>query len=257
MAPGVGLFDYDNDGDLDVYLVQGAMLGAKKTLKDATFPPAGPLGDRLFRNDLTVAADGTRTLRFTDVTGPSGIDVTSYGMGVAAGDVDNDGFVDLYRTGLVGFGAAAQQRQRHVQRRDREDAASAIPAAGACRPRSSTTTATAGSISTSATICSTASPATWTACSVTGQHDYCPPNSYRRPAGSAVSQPRQRHVRGRHVARAGRRRGRSGARRLDGGLRRRRLDRHLRRQRRHSRISCGSTRRTARSRTRRSSRARR
>ena len=40
MAPGVGLLDYDNDGDLDVYLTQGAMLGAKKTLKDATFPPA-------------------------------------------------------------------------------------------------------------------------------------------------------------------------------------------------------------------------
>ena len=60
----------------------------------------------------TVAAGGTsqvqvpdltgRTLRFTDVTGPSGIAVTSYGMGVAAGDVDNDGFVDLYRTGLSG-----------------------------------------------------------------------------------------------------------------------------------------------------------
>jgi len=102
MAPGVALFDYDNDGDLDVYLVQGAMLGAKKTLKDATFPPTGPLGDRLFRNDLVVGADGKRTLHFTDVTGPSGINVTSYGMGVAAADYDNDGFVDLYRTGLSG-----------------------------------------------------------------------------------------------------------------------------------------------------------
>jgi len=102
MAPGVALFDYDNDGDLDVYLVQGAMLGAGKTLKDATYPPAGPLGDRLFRNDLLVGADGKRTLHFTDVTGPSGIHVTSYGMGVAAADYDNDGFVDLYRTGLSG-----------------------------------------------------------------------------------------------------------------------------------------------------------
>jgi enediyne biosynthesis protein E4 len=102
MAPGVALFDYDNDGDLDVYLVQGAMLGAKKTLKDATYPPAGPLGDRLFRNNLLVGADGKRTLHFTDVTGPSGINVTSYGMGVAAADYDNDGFVDLYRTGLSG-----------------------------------------------------------------------------------------------------------------------------------------------------------
>jgi hypothetical protein len=100
MAPGVGLVDYDNDGDLDVYVVQGQMLGAGKTLKDAVTPPAGALKDRLFRNDLTVGADDSRTLRFTDVTEAARIDVRSYGMGVAAGDVDNDGWVDLYRTGL-------------------------------------------------------------------------------------------------------------------------------------------------------------
>lgn len=101
MAPGVAVFDYDNDGDLDVYLVQGQMLG-KKPLSQATMPPDFVLRDRLFRNDLTVGADGARTLRFTDVTEQSGIDVRTYGMGVAAGDYDNDGFVDLYRTGLSG-----------------------------------------------------------------------------------------------------------------------------------------------------------
>src|SRR5688572_23438354 len=90
MAPGVGLLDYDNDGDLDVYVVQGQLLGDKK-MEQAVFKPAGELRDRLFRNDLSVAADGTRSLRFTDVTAASGIDVRSYGMGVAAGDVDNDG----------------------------------------------------------------------------------------------------------------------------------------------------------------------
>jgi hypothetical protein len=93
LAPGVALFDFDNDGDLDVYLVQGA------ALQPSNPGPEGPqLSDRLFRNDLAIAADGSRTLRFTDVTAASGINTPGYGMGVAAGDVDNDGWVDLYLT---------------------------------------------------------------------------------------------------------------------------------------------------------------
>src|SRR5262245_32110135 len=102
MAPGVGLIDYDNDGDLDVYVTQGQMLGATRTLADARVPPKGPLKDRLFRNDLVVNADGTRTLHFTDVTEASGINLQTYGMGVAVGDFDNDGFPDIYRTALSG-----------------------------------------------------------------------------------------------------------------------------------------------------------
>ena len=101
MAPGVGLLDFDNDGDLDVYVVQGQMLGPR-ALQAAAYPPRSELRDHLFRNDLIVNADGSRTLRFTNVTAASGIDVRTYGMGVAAGDVDNDGFVDIYRTGLSG-----------------------------------------------------------------------------------------------------------------------------------------------------------
>jgi hypothetical protein len=101
MGPGVGLLDYDNDGDLDLYLVQGQMLGRGKTVKDALFPPHAALRDRLFRNDLTVGPDGQRHLHFTDVTAETGIDVATYGMGVAAADIDNDGFVDIYRTGLT------------------------------------------------------------------------------------------------------------------------------------------------------------
>src|SRR5437867_509302 len=102
MGPGLALLDYDNDGDLDVFIPQGQMLGAGKTLKQALFPPPGlvPPKGRLFRNDLEVHPDGTRTLRFTDVTEKSGIDASGYGMGAAAGDYNNDGCVDLYVTTL-------------------------------------------------------------------------------------------------------------------------------------------------------------
>jgi hypothetical protein len=101
MLPGgVGLLDYDNDGDLDIYFPQGQMLG-DTPLGEATIPPAStPLRGRLYRNDLTVQPGGARILRFTDVTDRSGIDARGYGMGVAAGDVNNDGCVDLYLTKL-------------------------------------------------------------------------------------------------------------------------------------------------------------
>ena len=81
---GVALLDYDGDGWLDVYLVQGG-----------AFPPRGepsPLGDRLFRNQ----GDGT----FEDVTEAAGLAAFpgGYGHGVAVGDYDNDGRPDLFVT---------------------------------------------------------------------------------------------------------------------------------------------------------------
>jgi enediyne biosynthesis protein E4 len=93
IAPGAALFDYDNDGDLDVYLVQGGALDGPQA---RTPSPHG----RLFRNDLTVDADGARSLRFIDVTEASGMAARGYGMGAAAGDFNNDGCVDLYLTTL-------------------------------------------------------------------------------------------------------------------------------------------------------------
>ena len=101
LPAGVAMLDYDNDGDLDVYLVQGQTLGEAKSPGRATVPSASlPLKGRLYRNDLQVHPDGTRTLHFTDVTEQSGIDAHGYGMGVATGDFNNDGCVDLYLTNL-------------------------------------------------------------------------------------------------------------------------------------------------------------
>lgn len=98
MGAGGAFFDYDNDGDMDILLLQGNLLGPDKTIEDALFPPADPLPlkDRLFRNDLQIDAQGRPILRFTDVTEESGIVSTGYGMGVATGDINNDGWVDFY-----------------------------------------------------------------------------------------------------------------------------------------------------------------
>jgi hypothetical protein len=95
MGAGVALFDYDNDGDLDVFLVQGGSLAARAL-------GAGAPTSRLFRNDLTIDAAGKRTLKFTDVTERAHAGVRGYGMGVATGDYDNDGFLDLF---VTSFGA--------------------------------------------------------------------------------------------------------------------------------------------------------
>ncbi len=99
MGSGAALVDYDNDGDLDVYLVQGTMLGEAGGER-AIFPPQGELTDRLFRNDLEVSAQGGPRARFIDVTAASGIVARGYGMGVASGDINNDGWSDLYVTNL-------------------------------------------------------------------------------------------------------------------------------------------------------------
>ena len=111
IPPGVALFDYDNDGDLDIYLVQGRMLDPDDTPADAIRPPMStqqPLGGRLYRNELSGDASPDPTaLRFTDVTAQSGIAADGYGLGVAAGDVDNDGWTDLF---LTSYGSDALYR---------------------------------------------------------------------------------------------------------------------------------------------------
>ncbi|MGH9311962.1 MAG: CRTAC1 family protein [Vicinamibacterales bacterium] len=103
MGSGVALFDYDNDGDLDVFLVQGGPFDSETTLKGRAptggraTTPTEPTS-RLFRNDVSINAAGRRQVRFTDVTGPSDLGLRAYGMGTAVGDYDNDGDLDLFAT---------------------------------------------------------------------------------------------------------------------------------------------------------------
>jgi len=80
VSAGLALFDYDRDGDVDLYFLNGAPL--KGTTCDV--PPT----NALYRND--------GRFRFTDVTAESGAGDTGYGLGVAVGDYDNDGDPDLY-----------------------------------------------------------------------------------------------------------------------------------------------------------------
>ncbi len=94
MGSGVALFDYDNDGRLDIFAVNGAPLGdptPKGTIPQKTGPK---YWNRLYHQ----RPDGT----FEDVTEKAGLQGVGYGMGVAVGDYDNDGYEDLYVTAYGG-----------------------------------------------------------------------------------------------------------------------------------------------------------
>jgi hypothetical protein len=90
MGPGVAVFDHDNDGRLDIFVVNGAPI-PDPTPKKTVPAKSGPeFWNRLYHQK----PDGN----FEDVTQKAGLQGAGYGMGVAIGDYDNDGFDDLYVT---------------------------------------------------------------------------------------------------------------------------------------------------------------
>lgn len=91
---GAAFFDFDSDGHPDFFLVNGRPWTEAERRAAGLAPGGGqtPTTGKLYRN----RGDGT----FDDVTAGSGLDVPMYGMGVAAGDYDNDGRADLYVTGI-------------------------------------------------------------------------------------------------------------------------------------------------------------
>src|SRR2546421_3920086 len=94
MGAGVALFDYDNDGRLDIFFVNGAPLN-DPTPKGTIPQKSGPqYWNRLYHQKR----DGT----FEDVTEKAGLQGSGYGMGVAVGDYDNDGNADLFVTAYGG-----------------------------------------------------------------------------------------------------------------------------------------------------------
>jgi len=94
MGGGVAIFDFDNDGRMDLFFTNGALL--KEQMAPAAMPDKSDpaFWNRLFHQK----ADGS----FEDVTERSGLRGVGYSMGVATGDFDNDGFLDLYVTGYGG-----------------------------------------------------------------------------------------------------------------------------------------------------------
>jgi hypothetical protein len=87
MAGGVAVFDYDGDGRPDIFFTNGADLATMKKTGEKQW-------NRLYHNN----GDGT----FTDVTVKAGLQGTGFDVGVAAGDYDNDGWPDLFVTGVYG-----------------------------------------------------------------------------------------------------------------------------------------------------------
>ena len=171
MGGGAALFDFDNDGFLDLYLVQS---GSLDTAEREPFKRAS--GNRLYRN----RGNGT----FEDVTERANAGASGYGMGVTAGDFDNDGFTDLY---VTNFGGNVLLRNDGRGRFVDVTAKAGVAAGGWSTSAAFVDYDADGWLDLFVTRYLNWQPAAEVECySLTGVPDYCSPASYDLPAPSVL-----------------------------------------------------------------------
>lgn len=168
MGGGAALFDMEGDGDLDALLVQSGRLGA---------PASTPSGHRLFRNDGRGA--------FEDVSQSSGLAaIGGYGMGVATGDYDRDGDVDVYLTNL---GPNVLLRNDGQGRFTDVTAKTGVAAGGWSTSATFVDVDADGALDLFVTRYLDWSPAVERECySLTGRIDYCSPKNYDVPTSDLL-----------------------------------------------------------------------
>jgi hypothetical protein len=176
MGGGAALFDFDNDGFLDLYLVQSGDSAERGPQGSVEREPVRRATDRLYHN----RGNGT----FEDVTDRSGAAAAGYGMGVTAGDFDNDGLTDLY---VTNFGSNVLLRNDGRGRFVDVTAKAGVAGSGWSTSAAFVDYDADGWLDLFVTRYLNWKPAAEVECySLTGVPDYCSPASYDLPSASAL-----------------------------------------------------------------------